>query len=447
MRVNLFQFMKIYSFFRIFIYFLEIIKFVTMELGDLPYDCLSYIFDCFSNLKLLLNLSTVCKQWNILVKQRLKKIRHLHVANESYLSRVRFSSDNHIYTDDVGLMERVNVSQFLPNLKFLSLSPVHGDKCTGKMMVNILSTTANPLVGFKCDTQCCSSNIVQHSGQVHVDEIVKHCGSLEYMNILDEDFLESYFFKYKFGQNLKHFDCYFIWYIDDEEDEDEDEDVDYDSRFEEINLLCRYLKQMPNLEVLNLGKPLIEPRLWPLPKMKLKEIRFEDIRSSSSVFQFLPLFPDLRTIRLDILEVKDKGFSDSYTHLNVQDVVLDIYEQDSPVGLLNPIKSILVKFPNCTNLYSDFLRTITKEDLIEIIKILPNLTLIVLNRKNCGDANTIETLDKFCKSVGRRINFILYGDCRTSDPRRTRSYTHFALNEDVARPLKIDNEFLQKYVY
>ncbi|XP_053202390.1 uncharacterized protein LOC128387228 [Panonychus citri] len=414
-----------------------------MELGDLPYDCLSCIFDCFSNLKLLFNLSTVCKQWNILVKQRLKKIRHLHVASESYLPYVPFSSDNHIYTDDVELMERVNVSQLLPNLKFLSLSPVHGDKCTGKMMVNILSSIAKPLVGFMCDTQCCSSNIVQHSGQVHVDEIVKHCGSLEYMNILDEHFRDSYFFKYKFGQNLKHFDGYVIRFYD--------EDEDYDSMEEEMNLSCRYLEQMPNLEVLNLENPLIEPRLWPLPKMKLKEIRFEDMSLRSPVFQFLPLFPDLRSIHLHIREVKskDEGFPDSHTHLNVQDVVLNIYGKEPTNGCFKLIESIMVKFPNCTNLYIDLMRELllTKEHLIEMIKILPNLTLIVLNRENCGDANTIGTLDQFCKSTDRRINCILRGDERANDGTRVRSYTRFALNEDVASPLKIDNEFLQKFVY
>ncbi|XP_053203283.1 uncharacterized protein LOC128387980 [Panonychus citri] len=219
-----------------------------MELTDLPYDCLSCIFDCFSNLKQLLDLSTVCKQWNILVKQRLKKIRHLHVISESYLSYVPFSSDNHIYTDDVGLMERVNVSQFLPNLKFLSLSRYLGQKCTGKMMVNILSSTAKPLVGLMCVDQCCTSNDSLQSGHVDIDEIVKHCGSLEYMDILDELFRDSYFFKHKFGQNLKHFDGYVL--------RSYNEDEDYDSMEEEINLSCRYLEQMPNLEVLNLETPL-----------------------------------------------------------------------------------------------------------------------------------------------------------------------------------------------
>ncbi|XP_053202377.1 uncharacterized protein LOC128387218 [Panonychus citri] len=416
-----------------------------MELIDLPYDCLSCIFDCFSNLKQLLDLSTVCKQWNILVKRRLKKIRHLHVEREHYLSYVPFSSDNHIYTDDVELMERVNVSQFLPNLKFLSLNPNLYGECTGKMVVNILSTTANPLVGLMCETQCCSSDEIHSKCQVNVDEIVKHCGNLKYMEILDEPFLESYFFKYKFGQSLKYFEGYITEYDIIEKDED------YDYNFEEINLLCRYLEQMPNLEVLSLNEPIIEPRLWPLPKMKLKEIRFLDIRSSSSVFQFLPFFPHLRTIRLYIREVKgkDEGFPDSHTHQNVQDVVLKIHKyQGSPVESLNLIKSIMVKFPNCKNLSIDILRrvfTITNGDLIEIIKVLPNLTLFVLTVENWEDANIIETLDKFCKSAGRRINFILRSDGQTIG---ARSYTRYVLNEDDASPLKIDYEFLQKcHVY
>ncbi|XP_053202432.1 uncharacterized protein LOC128387267 [Panonychus citri] len=89
-----------------------------MELGDLPYDCLSCIFDCIPDLKSLLDLSTVCKEWNILAKQRLKKIRHLHVERdiESDLA----ASPNHLYTNDVGLMERVNVSQMFPNLRVSS---------------------------------------------------------------------------------------------------------------------------------------------------------------------------------------------------------------------------------------------------------------------------------------------------------------------------------------
>ncbi|XP_053202365.1 uncharacterized protein LOC128387208 [Panonychus citri] len=417
-----------------------------MELTDLPYDCLSCIFDCIPDLKQLLDKSTVCKQWNILVKRRLKKIRHLHVVSEDFLPYFHFSSDNHIYTDDVELMERVDVSQLLPNLKFLSLSLYPGQKCTGKMLVNILSSTAKPLVGLTCKNQCCMSNDSLQSGHVDIEEIVKHCESLEYMNIWNQFFRDIYFFKYKFGQNLKYFDgCTLPWYNE-----------DYDSMMEEINLLCCYAARMPNLEVLILKKPLNEPRLWCLPKMKLKEIKFQHISSGSPVFQFLPLFPDLRSIKLSILKVKnkDEGFPDSHTHLNVQDVVLKIHKHKGPtMGCFKHIKSILVKFPNCTNLYINLKNCeerkllLTKEHFIEMIKILPNLTLIVLNSKNCGDANTIGTLDKFCKSTGRRINFILRGDDRANDGTRVRSCTRFALNEDVASPLKIDNEFLQKYVY
>ncbi|XP_053202563.1 uncharacterized protein LOC128387389 [Panonychus citri] len=301
-----------------------------MELTDLPYDCLSCIFACIPDLKQLLDKSTV--------------------ERENYSSYVPFSSDNHIYTDDVDLMERVDVSQLLPNLKvrlllkdkkqndssiyfqfklfqFLSLSPVHGDKCTGKMVVNILSSAANPLVGLMCETTCgcCNLNIpslVNWCLQVNVDEIVKHCGSLEYMTILEQFFRDIYFFKYKFGQNLKYFDGYIREYevecLDEYECEDEDkvkdkEDEDYYRSMLDIKLLCRCLKKTPNLEVLLLGKPQIEPRLWPLPKtkLKLKEIRFDDISSSSPVFQFLPLFPDLRSIELNIQLVRDEdeGFS------------------------------------------------------------------------------------------------------------------------------------------
>ncbi|XP_053202408.1 uncharacterized protein LOC128387246 [Panonychus citri] len=221
-------------------------------------------------------------------------------------------------------MERVNVSQLLPNLKFLSLNPNLYDKCTGKMMVNILSSTAKPLVGLMGESTCCSSDYYRQSGHVDVDDIVKHCGSLKYMNILNQRFRDRYFFKYKFGQNLKHFNGYIL--------RSYNEDEDYDSMEEEINLSCRYLEQMPNLEVLNLENPLIEPRLWPLPKMKLKEIQFQE-RSSSPVFQFLPLFPDLRSIDLNIHSVEDEDFPDCHTHMNVQDVVLNISGLNLVYGL------------------------------------------------------------------------------------------------------------------
>ncbi|XP_053202356.1 uncharacterized protein LOC128387197 [Panonychus citri] len=413
-----------------------------MELGDLPYDCLSCIFDFIPDLKLLLNLSTVCKQWNILVKRRLKKIRHLHVESKSDLSYAPFSSDNHIYTDDIGYLERVNVSQLLPNLKYFSKSSYLTGKCTCKMLLNVLSSTSNPLIGLHSEVPCDFGS----GCHVSLDEIVKHCGSLEYLYSLHEPFRDSYFFKYKFGQKLKYFDGHFEGYFDLESDEEEEEDIDYDSRFEEISLLCRYFKQMPNLEVLSLDKPLIEPRLWPLPKMKLKEIQLRDIRSSSSVSQFLPFFPDLRTIRLHIREVKDKGSPDSHIHLNVQNFFLNIHEpQSSHVESLNLVKTVMAKLPNCTNLCILLLQgviTITNGDLIEIIKVLPNLTLFVLDVENWEDANIIETLDKFCKSVGRRINFILRGTAHHGT-KGARSYTRYILNEDVSSPLKIDYEFLQ----
>ncbi|XP_053202320.1 uncharacterized protein LOC128387160 isoform X2 [Panonychus citri] len=413
-----------------------------MELGDLPYECLLCIFDCFSNLKLLLNLSTVCKQWNILVKQRLKKIRHLHVESKSDLSYVPFSSDNHIYTDDIGYLERVNVSQLLPNLKFFTKKPYLGSRCTCKMMVNVLSTS-KPLVGLICKAQCLvAGRMLGFYCHVNVDEMVKHCGNLEYLDTLFQPFLHSYFLKYKFGQNLKYFEGSIESYNEDPENKD------YETLLEETNLLCCYLKQMSNLEVLSLREPLIEPRLWPLPKMKLEEIRFKDITTETPVFQFLPLLPDLRSIDLGIRYVNhdNEAFRDSYTHLNVQDVALDIQFGRSSIRCLKLIRSILIKFPNHKRLFIrlTYQFSITNEDLVQIIKNSPNLTLFVLDVMSWGDANTIETIDKFCKSTGRRISFYLLRDDRTWNYSvRTGSYTRYVLGEDCANPGTTDNKFLQ----
>ncbi|XP_053202568.1 uncharacterized protein LOC128387398 [Panonychus citri] len=218
-----------------------------MELTDLLYDCLSCIFDCIPDLKLLLDLSTVCKQWNILAKRRLNKIRHLHAQQDidSNLS----ASPNHLYTNDVELMERVNVSKIFPNLKFFSKCYTLEKMCTCKMLVNVLSTS-KPLIGLICEAPCLFSS-PEHLGSrchVDVDEIVKHCGSLEYLVTLYRPFLRSYFLKYKFGRNLKYFEGSI-------EGSEYEEDRDYNFIFKEMYLICYYLHQMPNLEVLHMKEP------------------------------------------------------------------------------------------------------------------------------------------------------------------------------------------------
>ncbi|XP_053203560.1 uncharacterized protein LOC128388207 isoform X1 [Panonychus citri] len=417
-----------------------------MELGDLPYDCLSCIFDRIPDLKSLLDMSTVCKEWNILAKQRLKKIRHLHVERD--IDSDLAASPNHLYTNDVALMERVNVAQMFPNLKFFTKDYTLEDICTCKMLVNVLSTST-PLIGLICESPCLAgdSMMIGFCCHVDIDDIVKHCGSLEYLDSLYRPFLGSYFLKFKFGQNIKYFEGSIEGYDDDEEDKD------YDFMFKEIYLLCYYLKQMPNLEVLRLKEPPIEPRLWPLPKnMNLKQIEFENISTKTLAFQFLSRFPNLRSVSFSIRPVRDEDeiFEVSNTYPNIQDCAFNIegIYQDLPVGSLKLIKSIMVKFPNCTNLRIYLLRNIaiTNEDLIEIIKMLPHLTLLVLDIKNWGDANTIETIDKFCQSIGRRISFYLLSDDRIWNRTTwTGSYTRYTLNEDVANHLKTDNKFIRSF--
>ncbi|XP_053203579.1 uncharacterized protein LOC128388222 [Panonychus citri] len=415
-----------------------------MELGDLPYDCLSCIFDCIPDLKSLLDLSTVCKQWNILANQRLKKIRHLHVEQD--IDSDLAASPNHLYTNDVGLMERVNVSKMFPNLKFFTKDYTLETTCTCKMMVNVLSTS-KPLIGLICEDPCLVSNSLDILCHVDIDDIVKHCGSLEYLDSLYRPFLGSYFLKYKFGQNVKYFEGSIEGYDDDEEDKN------YDFMFKQIYLLCYYLKQMPNLEVLHLKEPPIEPRLWPLPKnMKLKQIDFDNITTKTLAFQFLSRFPNLRSVSFSIRSVtnKDEIFEVSNPYPNIQDCALHIggIYQNLPVGSFKLIKSIMVKFPNCTNLFIHLLKNIaiTNEDLIETIKILPHLTLLVLDIKNWGDTNTIETISKFCQSSGRRISFYLLRDDRIwNRTTRTGSYTRYALNKDVANHLKTDNKFIRSF--
>ncbi|XP_053202346.1 uncharacterized protein LOC128387187 [Panonychus citri] len=419
-----------------------------MELRDLPYDCLSYIIDCIPDLKSLLDMSKVCKQWNILAKRRLNKIQHLHAMAKVELDIYSdlAASPNHIYTNDVGLMERVNVSKMFPNLKFFTKSDMLYTQCTCKMMVNVLSTS-KPLIGLICKEPCLSSNSLTSLCCFDIDDIVKHCGSLEYLDSHDEHFLESYFVKYKFGRNLKYFEGYVVGY------EDAEEDTDFDFLFEGVSILCSYFQQMPNLEVLHLKDPPIEPRLWPLPKnMNLKQIDFDIISTKTLAFEFLSRFPDLRSVSLDIRSVEDKDdvFKVSDAHQHIQDCALHIggTYQSSPVRPSKLIKSVMVKFPNCTNLCIHLMKKIliTNEDLIEIIKMLPNLTLFVLVISNWGDANTIETIDKFCQSSGRRISFYLLRDDRIwNSTTRTGSYTRYALNEDVANHLKNDNKFIRSF--
>ncbi|XP_053202421.1 uncharacterized protein LOC128387256 [Panonychus citri] len=68
----------------------------------------------------------------------------------------------------------------------------------------------------------------------------------------------------------------------------------------------------------------------------------------TSTFQFLSLFPDLRSIFLNIrcIRNEDEVFSVSDIHLNIQDCVLRIIVT-CELPRIKLIKSVMVEFPNC----------------------------------------------------------------------------------------------------
>ncbi|XP_053202246.1 uncharacterized protein LOC128387112 [Panonychus citri] len=411
-----------------------------MQLNDLPEDCLSNIFDWIPCIKQLLSFSTVCSGWNNLVKRRLKKVRNLHLykcnlscSNQAeFFNLWKYSPYNHIYTNDIGLLERVNVSKLLPNLKYFTTEFYGNQQCMCKATINVLSTS-NTLIGLLGRSPCINSKVTNCSNRVHIDDIVRHCGNLEYLSSESKPFIRSFFFS--FGDNLKHFEA----------------SVDL-SKFSlyhgATDSFTRLLAKMPNLETLSLSdEPEIEPPKWPKPKMNLKQLEILNIPVDVSTLQVLSFFPELPSLYLSfcISEDKDETFPFFGVHPNVQDLALEIYliVRDDDIEYINLIKSVLVKFPNCANLMIRLhSECISNESVFKIIEMLPNLNLFVLHVEQIlGDwcyPDYFNTVDTHCRSIGRRIAFYLVND-------DFGEISRYSLNEDIANPFNTDNQFIHKY--
>ncbi|XP_053202253.1 uncharacterized protein LOC128387117 [Panonychus citri] len=210
---------------------------------------------------------------------------------------------------------------------------------------------------------------------------------------------------------------------------------------------------MPNLETLALlDEPKIEPPKWLAPKMNLKQLSIENIFIEYSSPQVSSLFPELPSLYLNIAYPKEnETFPTSKIHPNVQDLVLEIdfafdnLKCNPDIEYSKMFKNILVKFPYCKNLMIRlYERCITNKLMIEIIEMLPNLNLFVLELwidetlENSKDSDYINTVDKCCKSTGRRIAFYLVNN-------DFKKIVRYSLNEDIANPFKTDNQFVLKY--
>ncbi|XP_053202149.1 uncharacterized protein LOC128387039 [Panonychus citri] len=374
----------------------------------------------------------VCRLWNNLVKRKLVKVRELHLEgfedeipkNEVYHiyeTSCIHSSYHSVYTNDLRFVEKVNVSKLLPNLKYFKTSNVDGQQCVCKATINVLSTS-NTLIGLKDESPCYKSyfNLNPHA---HIDKVVRHC------------------------DNLKHFEAL----------------VDF-SKFslhpEATDSFARLMAKMPNLETLTLlCEPEIEPPEWPKPKINLKQLKIRNIDIESSTLQVLSLFPELPSLHLSFEQREEaKAFPTSRIHPDVQDLALDIltigermrfFIQPAPysgedVDCGKLLKSVLANFPNCKNLMIRIRYGFTENDSVfKIIEMLPNLNLFVLHiddiKDTWKDPAYFDTVDKHCKSIGRRIAFYTVID--VSFHKKIR----YSVNEDIASPFNTDNQFIQKY--
>ncbi|XP_053202152.1 uncharacterized protein LOC128387041 [Panonychus citri] len=411
-----------------------------MQLNDLPEDCLLYIFDYFPELKQLHILSTVCSGWNNLIKRRLEKVQYLNLEESdehSWHFKFReYPSHPHIYTNDIKLLERVNVSKLLPNLKFFTTNHYNGWQCMCRATINVLSTS-NTLIGLKDRSPCHKSDSRNCSDGIHIDKIVQHCGNLEYLSSKSKHFIRSFFFS--FGDNLKHFEALV--------------DLSGFSLYPgATDSVSRLMAKMPNLETLTLlCEPEIKTRHWPIPKINLKQLKILTFYMRFRTFQVLSLFPELPSLylRIDMLK-KAKTFTTSDIHPSVQDLVIRIdnflidYQYDRDFKYPQLFKSILAKFPNCKNLMIDVAyEFINNKLMIEIIEVLPNLNLFVQNVYQAlddrKDPDYFNSVDRHFKTTGRRIAIYLFKN------KGFGRIIRYSLNEDVAGPFKTDNQFIHKY--
>ncbi|XP_053210563.1 uncharacterized protein LOC128394283 [Panonychus citri] len=381
-----------------------------MNLND-PYDiCLLTIFDKFDELEDLIIISQVCSKWRKLVQIRYEKIKAL-----TFLARTKVLLPPHnIYTKSYLFIENINVAKVFPNLELLEALhiPSTPHTCPCRVIANVLST-GNPLRGLSTRLECRSQveGVDRRECDVDLDQqIVKHCGNLTRLLVDDPGFLNLFFNKYKFGEKLQMFGGFGGAYM---------------------ATFNTYATRMPNLKKLYASN--LKAITHFIPTFPgVEKITFSSF-FEGSYFLYPSYFPDLQNLHISVSPnfcLTQRLSSSQYVrppvskrNNKVRKVTIQFEPDTVNVRFLTKIliKDVALQFPNCLEL-TIFCRSnvLTKNDPFNIIKTMPNLSLLRLSPTNFNDLgdDITEKIADYCRHENRNLVFeiVEHFDFKKSHP-------------------------------
>ncbi|XP_053210478.1 uncharacterized protein LOC128394211 isoform X3 [Panonychus citri] len=327
---------------------------IDMNIDHLPENCLMIIFDSFYDLQDLISSSQVCSKWRRLVQIRYDKITTLTF----WLNRKRLPPPYNIYTRNIRFIENINVSNVFPNLKTLEALFYSQSKCTCRVVANVLFT-GNPLNGLIASFIC---HILDEKCNVDKDQqMVKYCGSITQLFMVNSEFLDLFFNKYKFAESTR--------------------------------------------DQMILG---------------VKELTYTLTLGDEDDWKFLSYLPDLQKLHLIITcYIEETELLVYKKNYNVRKVSLE-FETDSR-KVSSVIKYITTLYPNCTDLMifcSQFI--LTEIDTSETIRMLPNLSYFRLppSLNNEQEQQIIKKVTKYCQKKNRNLKLQVskYNDVDLFEP-------------------------------
>ncbi|XP_015787184.1 uncharacterized protein LOC107364367 [Tetranychus urticae] len=367
-----------------------------MDIDKLPDDCLLHIFNFFDKFGTLLNCSHVCERWKCLVTQRLSNVKYLadYGPIESYPVRNTILYD---YEDRHGLIERL---EWFPKLKIIENS---------------------------CEPDCFSNPTVEGFlfSQVNLENFT-NCNSSFKMLAID-DFCD-FFANDIQGPMLTQLHvgrC-------------------------PISRLSEYAKYFPNLKRLHIAHHTLddfEDTFYTGPTLEKLEI-LEVIGSSQwgsrydyHGFSLADKCPVLKSAYHYIDRDDQFCVNSGIKNLFLEDLVLQL----SAYPNWSILRRVLYKYPNLKHLaIRNGYDCISHENVIEIIHLLPHITLIDIrgNEPKLVDENTTRYIEQFCRDHNRSIS--LYYQKR---PKISKKWPHLSAKKTrIGRGLDFMKHcFLKEY--
>ncbi|XP_053210064.1 uncharacterized protein LOC128393856 [Panonychus citri] len=335
-----------------------------MLINELPDDCLLMIFDYSIFLEDLTKLSKVCLRWKSLINYRLNGIKYLLVQ------RGLDDPPKSVMYKHGSLFMESNVPELLPNLEIIDLECYIDDFDNNDMEKLIeclpkLRGLIHPL---------CFSDLFQRSWFNKIEMLV--CEGLgSWHEDSDQSFaLKQLYLSQCYLSSLNDHHCYLK------------------------NLLRLHVDDYHSIDRYASGNFYRGPVL---PNLKILEILSDNVNFPG--YDFMDSCPSLESAYFATVENISFVINGSIKNLNLKNLAIDHLEGKSQDW--SSLRTLLMKFPNLTNLAIRDNKKINDDNVKELITILPKIKLMDFRGSKKVTKKSADYLEEFCRRSGQSIVF------------------------------------------